>query len=420
MNVCVLIHTDNAEGRIPLIFYDIKHLPHDSNLTIHCLSAALLKLKGKFGKSLFLQLDNCFRENKNKYVLSFVSLLVELKIFKEAYIHFLPVGHTHEDVDQMFSCVARQLKSRNALTLPDLEAETSKSYSPPIEVIPVTMVQDVKNALLNHMAGAFSNHSKPLWFRFRQSENGTKMHYKMWVDESWKPESGAGLTCLKTIPDLFNQVPWVKTSLEKTDFEKLCHDLPHAYNSRLSHSAREWWTEFLQHHIRETYEKVPEAVSWSLRHLLGAERLFPDEREIGDNLQVIQQCIEQPCPEVYIGNQGKASNGIKEVDSFASVQPGMLAAIHCVETDGRPFIAEVLAVEDENVTLNWLKGSWNGTWHTWLVKDGRTNKKSVPYTSVVPISSLILWDFKMTQGRRLRQETVRELKAKYEELDSNT
>ncbi|KAJ8049467.1 hypothetical protein HOLleu_02230 [Holothuria leucospilota] len=59
------------------------------------------------------------------------------------------------------------------------------------------MVQDVKNALLNHKAGAFSNHSKPLCFRFQQSENGTKMHYKMWVDESWKPESGAGLTCLK-------------------------------------------------------------------------------------------------------------------------------------------------------------------------------------------------------------------------------
>ncbi|KAJ8049465.1 hypothetical protein HOLleu_02226 [Holothuria leucospilota] len=53
-------------------------------------------------------------------------------------------------------------------------------------------------------------------------------------------------------------------------------------------------------------------------------------------------------------------------------------------------------------------------------KDDRTNKKSVSYTSIVPISSLILWDFKMAQGRRLRQETVRELKAKYEELDSNT
>lgn len=31
---------------------------------------------------------------------------------------FLPVGHTHEDIDQRFSCVSRQLSRRNALTIP--------------------------------------------------------------------------------------------------------------------------------------------------------------------------------------------------------------------------------------------------------------------------------------------------------------
>ena len=31
---------------------------------------------------------------------------------------FLPVGHTHEDIDQLFSCISRQLKHRNALTIP--------------------------------------------------------------------------------------------------------------------------------------------------------------------------------------------------------------------------------------------------------------------------------------------------------------
>jgi hypothetical protein len=30
---------------------------------------------------------------------------------------FLPVGHTHEDVDQSFSCISRRLKHRNALTI---------------------------------------------------------------------------------------------------------------------------------------------------------------------------------------------------------------------------------------------------------------------------------------------------------------
>ena len=33
-------------------------------------------------------------------------------------IGFLPVGHTHEDIDQLFSRVSRLLKHRNALTIP--------------------------------------------------------------------------------------------------------------------------------------------------------------------------------------------------------------------------------------------------------------------------------------------------------------
>lgn len=30
---------------------------------------------------------------------------------------FLPVGHTHEDIDQLFSCISRRLKHRSALTV---------------------------------------------------------------------------------------------------------------------------------------------------------------------------------------------------------------------------------------------------------------------------------------------------------------
>ena len=43
-------------------------------------------------------------------------LLIAL-FFWQVYVHFLPVGHTHEDVDQMFSCVARHLNHINVYTL---------------------------------------------------------------------------------------------------------------------------------------------------------------------------------------------------------------------------------------------------------------------------------------------------------------
>lgn len=83
---------------------------------------------------MYVQLDNTCRDNKNKYTLMFMYLLVEFEIFKKVarYIYprktkfndfmqikmgFLPVGHTHEDIDQLFSCVSRKLKHSNALTI---------------------------------------------------------------------------------------------------------------------------------------------------------------------------------------------------------------------------------------------------------------------------------------------------------------
>lgn len=90
---------------------------------------------------MYVQMDNTCRDNKNKYMLTFAALLVQLGIFEKvfmiinwfsAYIHylcpyiqqvklgFLPVGHTHEDIDQRFSCISRKLNHRNALTIPGM------------------------------------------------------------------------------------------------------------------------------------------------------------------------------------------------------------------------------------------------------------------------------------------------------------
>ncbi len=82
----VLLHTKTAEGKIPFIYTDVKEVPHDSNLTINIILKTLMEHKDKLGEILFLQLDNCYRENKNKYMLAFASLLVELEVFREVRI----------------------------------------------------------------------------------------------------------------------------------------------------------------------------------------------------------------------------------------------------------------------------------------------------------------------------------------------
>ena len=78
-----IIHTRSPHGKIIYAFYDIMQWPHDSNLIFQVLNNILHDFKAKLPNILYLQLDNCFRENKNRYVLGYCALLVQRKVFKK-------------------------------------------------------------------------------------------------------------------------------------------------------------------------------------------------------------------------------------------------------------------------------------------------------------------------------------------------
>ena len=95
---------------------------HDTNLTIHILVLTLIRVaeKGPLPRVLYLQMDNCWRENKNQYMFTFLALLVKLGIFKKVKVNFDLVGHTHEDVDQMFQVLNSILKRETVATIEKL------------------------------------------------------------------------------------------------------------------------------------------------------------------------------------------------------------------------------------------------------------------------------------------------------------
>ena len=80
----VIVHGHGSEG-----YVDFLQWPHDPNLTINVLLRVLKEYLPQIAKSgglpakLYLQLDNCVRENKNKFVLTFLALLVEQGVFQE-------------------------------------------------------------------------------------------------------------------------------------------------------------------------------------------------------------------------------------------------------------------------------------------------------------------------------------------------
>ena len=51
---------------------------------------------------LNVQMDNATGDNKNKFLFCFWSLIVAKKIFREVYMNFIIVGHTHDDIDALF------------------------------------------------------------------------------------------------------------------------------------------------------------------------------------------------------------------------------------------------------------------------------------------------------------------------------
>jgi hypothetical protein len=108
-----------------------------ANLNIDCLNQTLLDLrriydelieKGELEKwpdKLYLQVDGG-SENMNRFFLGYCDRLVAFGLFKTVKVNFLMVGHTHEDIDQIFSVVSGTLKKEKCLSLDQMMDRLSK------------------------------------------------------------------------------------------------------------------------------------------------------------------------------------------------------------------------------------------------------------------------------------------------------
>jgi hypothetical protein len=99
-------------GRAGPVFYcGWEYLYGDPNFTIETLYRMIKREEeardGKLPDTLYLQLDNCIRENKNTYVITFLAWMIERGVFKVVKLSFLPVGHTHFDNDQVASRISK-------------------------------------------------------------------------------------------------------------------------------------------------------------------------------------------------------------------------------------------------------------------------------------------------------------------------
>jgi hypothetical protein len=61
-------------------------------------------------------MDNCVKDNKNRYLSAFISLLIAREVFEEVKMGFLVVGHT----SRCFGYLFKKLKEQNNYILADL------------------------------------------------------------------------------------------------------------------------------------------------------------------------------------------------------------------------------------------------------------------------------------------------------------
>ena len=73
--------------------------------------------KKVYPKSIHIQLDNCYRENKNATFFGMISTLVKLNLVAEITLTYLPLGHTHENINQKFSIMRKWILQHSILDL---------------------------------------------------------------------------------------------------------------------------------------------------------------------------------------------------------------------------------------------------------------------------------------------------------------
>jgi len=105
-----IVHGHGTYG----VFWD-ETMPKDANFWASCLLEVIKDVKAEFYQDkdlpevLYLQSDNA-SDNKNQCIIGLCELLRDFKVFRKVKYSWLPVGHTHEDVDASFGALSRKLR----------------------------------------------------------------------------------------------------------------------------------------------------------------------------------------------------------------------------------------------------------------------------------------------------------------------
>ena len=192
------------------------------------------------------------------------------------------VGHTHEDIDQVFSRISSGMARQDAHTLPQLLERIATSTTPQPKCLHLKSLYDYKGKM-PLAPGLIEKIMQPHVYKFEEIDGEVVMFYKDWPKQE---EAYRSLILTRFVSSL-DSPAYVKANSKIDDaITKMTRDLPKwAENGRLEQSELAWWRIYLSTISREVRLhpevhraqdlgrfKVPEVLEESseLENLVGA------------------------------------------------------------------------------------------------------------------------------------------------------
>lgn len=395
--------------------FDFYQWPHDPNLTASVLLNMIAKWCQfyKLPPIFYLQLDNCVKENKNQYMMWLFALLVELIVFDKIKLNFLPVGHTHEEIDAFFGVYSKHLDLNDAYTMDEMQ-EAMKNCIQNVKVLPFLLdaVYNIKEWLAPH-AEQLHDHTQPKCFKFvRNAAGKCQMFYRNYSHMPWE----GPVIILKSHPG--GKPSLVRPVLDRIDVEGLKRDL-NKFRDHYPEQAFSFWSEWVNN--VDNLAAVPEAWEWPLNAILIAEKIKPYtvDQSVPEHLQALQDKECRPTKQIYTGRYVAPSNRenpVERVDSFyEGLQIETYAAVFLSNCEEEPVIGVLKEISEDHFKIHYWKGTYRGKWSPLSLP--RTRE---PWTEVLPKECIILHSFELTEAKKLQVTTRRHLMEKYSSLRNST
>ncbi|XP_070536890.1 uncharacterized protein [Ptychodera flava] len=377
---------------------DLCQYCHDTNLTLTCLLHTLHKESkdGKLPAKLYVQLDNCVRENKNKFFIGFMAYLVKRKYLQEIMMSFLMVGHTHEDIDQRFSKYSQKLKENDAKTMPELAKVLENSTDPQPEITILQTVWNIRDWLLPHLE-EIHNQSFPHVYRIYLASNGeVKVQYKNWsTDFNWQPEDGLleifkKENGLQSIPEGYPDI--APMTFDDAEIRKVRQSIAKSKDV-LSFAQFEWWRTFLDSPKTETVTMSNQTTNWYLDELYSYRPAPPAVTTTSpEETDTIQRLLTREREGRQVTNSIRQQRGRRETRRLgnrparsrpACRVPIAIGNMAIIRIDGDKVIGKVVSKLDGIISLEVYRNVGSGVYRPVIQANGDVTVRSGPMSCVL-------------------------------------